>query len=383
MNQIDDVHSSHSDGNESINSAFQSHASLGSSIRSGVDSEVDLMDVGQPEDFMEGDIELRKTFEETKSKYYQTKGLNSDIQTKITSIFQPIGIKEEIQKTDQPTDAQSRFEAALSKFEVKMSELDETRSKYHSDLQLMQEKTRAADQHRIEKENEFHSLREQAGKNAILQRTNKPISQSMLNAKESRLTKAENDLESFRISYILTKNRFKQSQEELDKQDQLSEGLHLIDFEQLKIENQSLNEKKAEKTQDREKIREKIIVNSHILTHVKEKLAFVKKQKEKLALEQQAIDSEYADSRNKLALSRTHRDKVRDENSSLKKSSGLIGMTELLYDFENRANELEMMQDKVSELKTKYNDLIAMQHELEAKIAQRKPLDPTLLKMNR
>ena len=41
------------------------------------------------------------------------------------------------------------------------------------------------------------------------------------------------------------------------------------------------------------------------------------------------------------------------------------------------------MQDRVTELKTRYNDLLAMQHELEAKIAQRQPLDQSLLRMNR
>jgi histone deacetylase 6 len=65
----------------------------------------------------------------------------------------------------------------------------------------------------------------------------------------------------------------------LNKQDQLNEGLHLIDFEQLKIENQSLNEKKAEKNQELVKIEDEIKINSPMLTRVKEKLAFVWKQK--------------------------------------------------------------------------------------------------------
>jgi len=37
----------------------------------------------------------------------------------------------------------------------------------------------------------------------------------------------------------------------------LSEGLHLIDFEQLKIENQSLNEKIEERNEELLKLRKK------------------------------------------------------------------------------------------------------------------------------
>ena len=120
-----------------------------------------------------------------------------------------------------------------------------------------------------------------------------------------------------------------------------------------------------------------------MLTHVKEKLAFVQKQNEELRKQNKEIDDAYAESRTKLASMRAGRDKVRDENATLKKASGLIGMTDLLYDFERRSNELELMQDKVTELKTRFNDLTSMQHELEAKIAQRQPIDPELLRLNR
>lgn len=40
-------------------------------------------------------------------------------------------------------------------------------------------------------------------------------------------------------------------------QEELAEGLHLIDFEQLKIENQSLNEKIEERNEDLAKLRKK------------------------------------------------------------------------------------------------------------------------------
>ena len=40
-------------------------------------------------------------------------------------------------------------------------------------------------------------------------------------------------------------------------QEELAEGLHLIDFEQLKIENQSLNEKIEERNEELAKLRKK------------------------------------------------------------------------------------------------------------------------------
>lgn len=50
----------------------------------------------------------------------------------------------------------------------------------------------------------------------------------------------------------MTKN-----QKTLKKKDELAEGLHLIDFEQLKIENQTLNEKIEERNEDLHKLKKK------------------------------------------------------------------------------------------------------------------------------
>ena len=43
----------------------------------------------------------------------------------------------------------------------------------------------------------------------------------------------------------------------LKQKEELAEGLHLIDFEQLKIENQSLNEKIEERNEELLKLRKK------------------------------------------------------------------------------------------------------------------------------
>jgi histone deacetylase 6 len=45
----------------------------------------------------------------------------------------------------------------------------------------------------------------------------------------------------------------------------LSEGLHLIDFEQLKIENQSLNEKIEERNEELLKLRKKTTTTVQVI----------------------------------------------------------------------------------------------------------------------
>ena len=375
---------SDTDGGSSAASAIGSRTSLGSSLRSSMDSESeanDSVDFGGAEDGTDVSPEFKAKFDQVKATYLQTKNQYLSIQRKFFDQFKDYGIEDA--GASGMSDYQRRYQEALENLDVRRAESEARKQQLESELQALKDHYTRVETEKQAKIDEFQKLREKTAQESIMQRTNKPIRQQDLNSKEAALTQKDNELEKYRISFISAKNKNKATQDELDQQDQLSEGLHLIDFEQLKIENQSLNEKKAEKNQETVKIQQKIETNCHKLTHVKEKLAFVRKQKAELVIRQKKMDDDYAESRSKLALARIRRDKVRDDNSNLKKSSGLIGMTDLLYDFEKRSNELELMQDRVTELKTRYNDLLAMQHELEAKIAQRQPLDQSLLRMNR
>lgn len=49
-------------------------------------------------------------------------------------------------------------------------------------------------------------------------------------------------------------------------QEELAEGLHLIDFEQLKIENQSLNEKIEERNEELAKLRKKTATTVQVIS---------------------------------------------------------------------------------------------------------------------
>lgn len=60
-----------------------------------------------------------------------------------------------------------------------------------------------------------------------------------------------------RLKNIHLGNQLKRIEQTLRQKEELAEGLHLIDFEQLKIENQSLNEKIEERNEELLKLRKK------------------------------------------------------------------------------------------------------------------------------
>jgi histone deacetylase 6 len=58
----------------------------------------------------------------------------------------------------------------------------------------------------------------------------------------------------------------------LKAKEELAEGLHLIDFEQLKIENQSLNEKIEERNEELLKLRKKTTTTVQVSLLYQEKI---------------------------------------------------------------------------------------------------------------
>lgn len=54
-----------------------------------------------------------------------------------------------------------------------------------------------------------------------------------------------------RLKYISLRNQLQKLENQLRKKEELKDGLHLIDFEQLKMENQTYNEKIEERNEVR------------------------------------------------------------------------------------------------------------------------------------
>lgn len=74
------------------------------------------------------------------------------------------------------------------------------------------------------------------------------------------------------------RNQLANKEKELKKKEQLADGLHLIDFEQLKIENQTLNEKIEDRNEESHKLKQKVTFTVIMLSHTREKAQYVKKQ---------------------------------------------------------------------------------------------------------
>ena len=104
----------------------------------------------------------------------------------------------------------------------------------------------------------------------------------------------------------LEMNRLKK---ELKKMEDYFEGLHIIDFEQLKIENNTLTEKIEDRNEEIHKLKNKINYTVQILAHLQEKSKFVSSENEIKKTENENLKKEIIEMKRKLTEKKEENDK--------------------------------------------------------------------------
>ena len=81
-------------------------------------------------------------------------------------------------------------------------------------------------------------------------RTGHPLPARDIRQRLNAIAGKELELQHVRLRAVQLRGRFEKAEANMRSKEQLAEGLHLIDFEQLKIENQSLNEEIEERNEE-------------------------------------------------------------------------------------------------------------------------------------
>ncbi|CAI5780459.1 Hypothetical predicted protein [Podarcis lilfordi] len=168
---------------------------------------------------------------------------------------------------------------------------------------------------------------------------------------QAREQSKEREMTEVRLENIKLKHRIQKLDASLKAMEELAEGLHLIDFEQLKIENQTYNEKIEERNEELMKLRKKITNTVQVLTQVKEKLQFVEAENHGQRSQLMAVEALVAQRREILTKTKQARDKLRMDNQRLYQKCGLLGNTLLLRDFEDKVTAAEMLNERLEVLK--------------------------------
>ncbi|XP_077136215.1 cilia- and flagella-associated protein 184 [Ranitomeya variabilis] len=301
---------------------------------------------------------------------------NAQLQHKLCEYFR----KKKGEET-RPQTTSKRASDQEQRYLKYLTSLEEMKRRYKEEAALHQEQmeeVRAQCQDivgRVDKE--WEAFQEQKKKIALCslskQGAGKHAASSLIqevDLLQSREERKEKEVIQVRLENIKLKNHIYRYESTLRSKEELAEGLHLIDFEQLKIENQTYNEKIEERNEELLKLRKKITNTVQVLTHVKEKLQFVQaenqEQKEKLM----EVEALVGNKRDILTKTKQARDSLRMDNLKLKQKCGLLGNKVLLRDFEDKVDASEELRQTLENLKRQHAELTLSSKGLEKKITE-------------
>ena len=173
-----------------------------------------------------------------------------------------------------------------------------------------------------------------------------------MQAEERALNKQLADV---RLHYLTQQAKVEGLQAAIRAKEELAEGLHLIDFEQLKIENATLHEKVEERNDELYKLGKKKNAAVEVLTHVREKVWWVWEENEQLRGGVEEEESGIQTKRREMKAVKKVREELRRENEALKVKEGFVGVDALVLDYERRKEALKVVRREVEERQKAYH----------------------------
>ncbi|XP_045853262.1 coiled-coil domain-containing protein 96 [Meles meles] len=251
---------------------------------------------------------------------------------------------------------------------------------YHQELEQLQEQCREV-LSRVEKEwAGFQALKKQVVMQAMgtcWVRGGRQAALREVEQIQALEDKKEKEMSAVRLENVQLKQSLVHFETRMKAQEDLTEGLLLIDFEQLKIENQTFNEKVEERNEELLKLHSKVTNNVQIITHVKEKLHFV--DIENMCKKTQLLETEaqVALKRDILTRAKQARDSLRADNIKLNQKCGLLGKELLLRDMEEKVDRTEALNQRIESLKRHHAGLTMSCRGVRQKIREAKAFLPS------
>lgn len=190
-------------------------------------------------------------------------------------------------------------------------------------------------QHTDATQHKFSQFTRQIANQAENTRTSKPIAKKMLDSFFDEEWNMDLKLQGERLEQIKLMHRIADTEAAVKKNDDLGEKTP-IDFEQRKIENQSLNEKIEERNEELQKLKRKTTSTVQVLTHVKEKMQYVQAQCEQEREDLRKLQLDVGSRLDKLSQLKKERTRLRADNTVAIQDQSFANNETLIRDFELR-----------------------------------------------
>lgn len=301
------------------------------------------------EDLEAFDIELDEQILGAKKRWDRGMTLHRILEARIGAHL--LAVRGSMPATVDETILAQKFHAQLASWQAMKEEMAATAGKYERQLQEIKITVASKRAKAAEIGKTFRDFVLEVARGSDMSNTGTPMSMREVHLALKKIAEKENMLQGIRLRSVQLRRRYERALEEQRSKEQLAEGLHLIDFEQLKIENQSLNEKIEERNEELSKLSRKAMAAVLVLTHVKEKLQFVEKDNARLEAILVKLDGALAKKRDELHGLKLHRDQGRNRVQKMKEQRNTVTDATLVEDLRQQKLRRAELMSRIEQMK--------------------------------
>ncbi|XP_076329267.1 cilia- and flagella-associated protein 184-like isoform X3 [Tachypleus tridentatus] len=298
--------------------------------------------------------ELLEKYHKAIEQRKELKKISQELQQKVIHHFRS-------KSSNLPQEVDNNVNNPKQHYESYMNNLVELRRKLQYEKAIYNKQTEELRSIHKSKEDEIQSevakfvkMKKEIAQNAINSYTGKKLSKQEVEFYLKREEQSDQVLRKIQLRNFKTVHQLQKIEQQLKAKEELAEGIHLIDFEQLKIENQTYHEKIEERNEELLKFQRKYTNNIQVLTHIKEKHHFVEVENQKRAQKLKDLERIVNEKRSYMVKLKTSRDSLRSQMQKLQQKAGLFRRKILLRDYEETVNRKDQLENEMVELKIQF-----------------------------
>jgi hypothetical protein len=257
----------------------------------------------------------------------------------------------------QSQEAAQRYRETLEVLAAKRAAHADLRDRQQQESLALQKRIELRKVEAIQISNSLAQWKRTVAQGSVNSITGRPMTKADIQQFQDEEAVRDADVERARVKNIKLKAALDEHSEQLAAKEHLADGLALIDFEQLKIENSTLNEKIEDRNEELHKLRKKTTTTVQVLTHVKEKLQFVAGEAAELKHQLQQLEQQVAGLRDTMTSLKAARETQRSSIEAKKTEQGFAHNDMLAKDFERRKRDMRQLHAQLEELKAQHTSM--------------------------
>ncbi|XP_044269599.1 coiled-coil domain-containing protein 96 [Tribolium madens] len=248
-------------------------------------------------------------------------------------------------------DAQKKYEKQLDDYSIQAELSKKEQLALQMEIADLKQKCTIQERETVEAFEKLQHEEFEVGKDIINSEAGRGHEEKFIERYLKRQRIQLNNLIKIRYDYIKIRNKLNETQDALNAIDNLGSNLHLIDYEQLKLDNRNLQDKLEERDLELTRVRRKCQNAVQILAHRREKNAALDADITYLNERLEGVSGEYEDVREQLNQLKMERDSYRAATNKIIANSGLLSRPTLLRDLSNTMDEMEELGKKLEKTK--------------------------------